>query len=276
MAAVGQARGQHMDACNVDLEPWQAVDAASDGDSFFYVKFALDPSDQPPPPERRAEPAFVLLATDLLAVWGYTVSHDRARAWLKEQHSSIVADDYMGLFAKLRDVLLGINKQHAPRIGPSDCAALLVIDVPIATRVAFRLSCEPLAPAHAASVLREQMLLPALHMSALFAGRAGVGGWSAAQASHAAEAHANGCSSRLEFSGAIAAVYETIMKRRRGGHGALPPPGPEPIAEPASEEPRTVAAPAVEPAVVPAVGAKRQLSLTINKARPKGPDFLSR
>lgn len=257
----------------VELEPWHAIDI--DKDNFVYVKLALDASD----PRLDAEPAFVLLATDLLSVWAFSVTHggkDGAPTWITEQHSNLVVDDHMEPLRNMRAVLLGINQQHAPRIRLSDSSALL-IDVPIASRIRFKLTCEPLAPAEAALVLREQMLLPMLHMSALFAERARVDGWDAATASRAAEEHVNRGAPRLEFHGAIATVYQTMMARRTS-RGAQPPAALEHTGDPAGGEASTMPVPLdVAPVAAPndasqnggGDASKKRPMLVVNPAMPK-------
>lgn len=264
-----------MAASSVELEPWHAVNSGPDGDSFFYVKFALDASD----PRPAAEPAFVLLATDLLAVWECTVSHEHAPGWINEQYSTLAEKDPMVHLQRMRAVLLGLNTKLAteqppppPRISPSesDSSSLLIV-VPITARVIFKLSCEKLNPEDAASVLREQMLLPALHMSALFAGHARVGGWDEGTATSAAEEHVSGGFSRLEFSGAIATVYQTIMARRRVGRASLSLPASEPVDEPATADASTVVPPTVEPVV--ASGAAQGASSPAS-AKREGPKLV--
>lgn len=215
---------------DVRLQPWHALTV--DADEYFYVKVIAAPA---PDPESDA-PAFELIVTDLLGVWSMSVRHDSAAAWAREKFPN-VEEEYPKLFGLVRDRLLGDDPRYPPTVAwepihnPAEAHSLFVT-AQLNERRSCEIECAPLPPNKSALLLRDQMIVPALHIGAILREHSAVSSWSAEQARLEAEEKLSS-GVRFEFGDkAIAAMYSVAMRDRftTESAGVVAPASPEALA----------------------------------------------
>ncbi|KAG8469717.1 hypothetical protein KFE25_006172 [Diacronema lutheri] len=184
--------------------------------------------------------AFVLLITDLLVVWRTSIAHRDAPEWVRARFPN-VEETYATLLGRIRDTLIGADASFPPlvRVAPAPYQAAtgppaLLVTTRLSQRWSCEIECAALPPLESSVVLRDQMILPVLHVGNILRASSTVDQWSAAQAARAAN-EAAGVSSRFEFDGAIADIYVALMRSRYAACPTALAPASVELALPAAE-----------------------------------------
>lgn len=242
----------------VDLLPWHVCDRNADTNEYFYVKVFAAAEPPQHAATAGAEPAFVLLVTDLLGVWRATVQHSSAEEWARENFPK-VAENYATVFDKMRQHILGELQvpNHPPVIQVAampyhseKSTPALLITTWLNTRQSCTIECAPLSPLEAAVLLRDQMILPLVHISAILRTHSTVADWTPDQATREAEERLREPCIFGFNGGAIERMYRMSVLHKY--KEALV------VAAPASREPTAEALPAGAPASACPEGAAEQ------------------
>ncbi|KAJ1637763.1 hypothetical protein T492DRAFT_949533 [Pavlovales sp. CCMP2436] len=151
-------------ACCLESEIWRPVASktgSKESDDFFLVK-CVAASQQSADAD---EVAFGLALTDLITVWKIVVTHGAAAAWVKELIGSQLTT--FGVLTGMRDNLLdGTGLEGKGGISAAGVPPKLTVRLVLTKRYVCRFECEPLPERESAVVLREEMILPLLHLAA--------------------------------------------------------------------------------------------------------------